>query len=234
MKSKKKIDRNKLYFENVSGRILVKYSGELNGSSFNCINLNDCVVFVFDITSQLIIEKCNRCKFYLGPVKFALYVRNSNDCTVNSLSTQLRMRNCVNLTMHSFTRTCASLEECKHLRLGVCRFNYLQLKEQLDRSELDQNINSIFTPIDFICEGQKDTLYKIIIDDESKIEKFLIEGQNDDCPDPFKLPVVYSLLPAIENAIKKKAEEIQEEEAKRKAEKEEKANEDPSISKTSI
>ena len=64
----------------MDGETLVKKPGDLEGSMFKINDLKNCNVFIFDHTSQMTIDRCEDCIFVIGPVKNAIFIRDSKRC----------------------------------------------------------------------------------------------------------------------------------------------------------
>lgn len=65
---------------------------QVRGYDFSCDNLVDCDVFILDFSSQVQIDDCKNCRFFIGPVDGSFFVRNSTNCTFTVACRQFRAR----------------------------------------------------------------------------------------------------------------------------------------------
>lgn len=83
IKTKKKLKREDFMFVSKTGETLTKKPGDINGIDFKIKDLHDCVVYLFDHTAQIQIDKCTNTKFFIGPIKGSIFVRDCKDCEIS-------------------------------------------------------------------------------------------------------------------------------------------------------
>ena len=69
-------------FKEQSEQVLVKKPGDINGIDFMIRDLEKCIVVILDHTAQIQIDRCNNTKFFIGPIKSSVFVRNCDNCEV--------------------------------------------------------------------------------------------------------------------------------------------------------
>ena len=79
-------------FKDKEGEVLTKNPGAIDGIQFAIKDLKDCEVYLMDHMAQITIDRCTGCKFYIGPVKASIFVRDCSDCTVTVACQQFRCR----------------------------------------------------------------------------------------------------------------------------------------------
>jgi len=56
--------------------------GDINGIEFMIKDLSYCNVILLDHIASLTIDRCNNTKFYIGPIKSSIFVRDCQNCDV--------------------------------------------------------------------------------------------------------------------------------------------------------
>ena len=116
--------------------VKVYRTGELDGYDVTfkgCVNTD---VYILDITSQVQIDDCSNCRFFIAPCSGSVFIRDCTNLRVAVCTSQLRLRDCIDCTLMVFVRRRSVLEACK--RISLCRWNvgYFQLSRQMSRSSL--------------------------------------------------------------------------------------------------
>ena len=57
-------------------------------------NCTDCSIYLFDYLNTVTIDDCKNCKFFFGPNKGSLFIRDTSDCIVVGACGQFRTRDC--------------------------------------------------------------------------------------------------------------------------------------------
>jgi protein XRP2 len=84
---------------NEEGVFFVKHSGEIMGQQFIVESCHNCNIFLLDHLASLTLDNCTNCFVVTGPVASSLFMRDSRDCTLITVSQQIRLRNCANISM---------------------------------------------------------------------------------------------------------------------------------------
>ena len=79
---KKKLNKEDFMFKNKRGERLVKLPGDVNGIDFMIKDLESCTVIILDHTAQITVDRCKNTKFFIGPVKASIFLRDCENCEV--------------------------------------------------------------------------------------------------------------------------------------------------------
>ena len=93
VQTKKKLNKDDFIFKNRTNELLIKEPGHINGIEFRMKELHDCIVHLFDHTAVITIDKCTNTKFFIGPVKGSIFIRDCTDCEISVACSQFRSRN---------------------------------------------------------------------------------------------------------------------------------------------
>ena len=80
IKNKKKLNKEDFMFKEKRGERLVKMPGEVNGLDFKIKDLDSCTVIILDHTAQITIDRCKNTKFFIGPIKGSIFIRDCENC----------------------------------------------------------------------------------------------------------------------------------------------------------
>ena len=56
--------------------------GDINGIEFMIKDLDNCTVILLDHIAQLTVDRCKNTKFYSGPVKSSIFLRDCENCEI--------------------------------------------------------------------------------------------------------------------------------------------------------
>jgi protein XRP2 len=56
--------------------------GEVNGLDFKIKDLDGCTVIILDHTAQITVDRCKNTKFFFGPIKASIFLRDCENCEV--------------------------------------------------------------------------------------------------------------------------------------------------------
>lgn len=101
--AKKKFNRADFMFKKEEGKTLSKKPGDINGMQFKIADLENCTVFLVDHLADITIDRCKNTKFYIGPVKASLFIRDCENCEVTISCQQFRCRDLKNSTLYLYT-----------------------------------------------------------------------------------------------------------------------------------
>lgn len=108
---RKKLRREDFMFQNMNGRLMYKPPGSIirndsgAGNCFSLRNLENCWVYLHDMTGQIFVDELKNCMVHIGPCSSSIFVRTCTDCKFVLSCQQLRMRDDTNCTimLHSNT-----------------------------------------------------------------------------------------------------------------------------------
>jgi len=88
-----------------NNEVFVRKPGSIAGQQVNLEYLEDCEVYVCDVTAQVFVDFCKRCTVLLGPCESSVYVRDCEDCIFWVAAQQLRTNNCTSCTFYLYSKT---------------------------------------------------------------------------------------------------------------------------------
>jgi len=60
----------------------VKMPGDINGIEFMIKDLENCTVILLDHIAAVTVDRCKNTKFYIGPIKSSIFVRDCQNCEI--------------------------------------------------------------------------------------------------------------------------------------------------------
>ena len=78
-------------WKSLQDQMLVKVPGDINGIDFMIKDLENCTVMLLDHTAQIQVDRCKNTKFFIGPVKASLFIRNCDSCEVTVCCSQYKV-----------------------------------------------------------------------------------------------------------------------------------------------
>ena len=96
---------------------------------FKIADLENCTVYLIDHLAEITIDRCKNTKFYIGPVKSSLFIRDCEDCSVTISCSQFRCRDLKNSTLNLFTPNEPIIESSSGLTFAPYNMKYGLLKE---------------------------------------------------------------------------------------------------------
>ena len=122
--AKKKLSRKELIFEKSEGLTLIKHPGIIDGRQFMIRDLKDCTVYLYDHFSQITVDRCEGCKFFIGPVKASIFIRDCKNCEITVACGQFRCRDLYDSTLYLYTTSDTTIESSDNLNVGPYNFVY--------------------------------------------------------------------------------------------------------------
>lgn len=116
-------------FKKEDGKTLSKKPGDINGMQFKIADLENCTVFLMDHLAEITIDRCKNTKFYIGPVKSSLFIRDCENCEVTISCSQFRCRDLKNSSLNLFTPNEPIIESSSDLTFAPYNLKYGLLKE---------------------------------------------------------------------------------------------------------
>lgn len=114
--------------ENKKGETIVKLPDSINGNQYIIQNLEDCFVYIFDHTAIVTVDDCKNCRFFIGPCKGSIFIRNCNDCNFAIICQQFRTRDCKRITTFLSCATQPIIEASTSMRFACLSVNYKDLE----------------------------------------------------------------------------------------------------------
>jgi len=124
---KKKLNKADFTFKDKKSETLIKRPGDINGIEFMIKDLEGCTVILLDHSAQITIDRCTNTKFYIGPVKAAIFVRDCNKCEITVCSSQFRCRNLKESLVYLYTPNDPIIEDSSELVFAPYNMGYPEL-----------------------------------------------------------------------------------------------------------
>ncbi|CAL1132426.1 unnamed protein product [Cladocopium goreaui] len=77
--------------------VLIRKDGSLSSmgpQSLQIEELDDCEVYICEVTNTIFVDECKRCAMLIGPCETSVFVRDCEDCVFWIAAQQLRTRGC--------------------------------------------------------------------------------------------------------------------------------------------
>ncbi|KAI8807365.1 tubulin binding cofactor C-domain-containing protein [Cladochytrium replicatum] len=110
-------------------------------------------VFIFDCSSQVTVDACSDCFMFIGPCCGSIFLRSCRDCVVVCIAQQLRLRECKNMNIFTFSSSHPVLESSFSIQFRCFRYSYSGLEEQLRSAGLSIFRNEWSNIYDFTASG---------------------------------------------------------------------------------
>lgn len=112
-------------------------------------NLENCIVYLMDISESVTIDECKDCKFLVSPVGGPVFLRNCKNCNFVIACHQFRTRECASCKIKLFCSTKPIIEDSKDLQFGCYDYYDVNLKSQFYNEEISIYTNSWSEIYDF-------------------------------------------------------------------------------------
>jgi len=109
-------------FKSLNNETCVKKPGDINGIDFMIKDLENCTVVLLDHVAQLQVDRCKNCKFYFGPIKASIFIRNCDGCELAVACSQFRCRDLTNSTIYLYTPNDPIVESSSGLTFAPYNF----------------------------------------------------------------------------------------------------------------
>ena len=116
--------------------MLVKMPGDINGIDFMIKDLNDCTVMLLDHMAQVMVDRCKNTKFYIGPIKSSIFLRDCENCEIAVSCTQFRCRDLYNSKLFLYTPNDPIIESSNGLTIGPYNFKYSELENHANAANI--------------------------------------------------------------------------------------------------
>ena len=144
-----KLDINDFMFRGRSGETLVKPPGAVGGQQFIIEDCVDCDLFVLDWSATVSVDRCSRCRLFIGPCESSVFLRNCDDIRAVVACKQFRTRDVDRLDVLLLTTSQPSVEATSEARFGCFSVHYAGLDEQLHKAGLSPFNNRWAEPYNF-------------------------------------------------------------------------------------
>lgn len=95
------------------------------------------------------IDDCKDCKFFIGPTKGSIFLRDSENCVIVSASGQFRTRDCVKIDAFIHCDSQPIIESTTNFRVSCFQYYYDELEDQFEKADLSPFNNLWYNIHDF-------------------------------------------------------------------------------------
>ncbi|KAJ1626288.1 tubulin binding cofactor C-domain-containing protein [Pavlovales sp. CCMP2436] len=128
----KKLDPKDFMCLGRQGEVFVKKPGSVAGQQFVIADCVDCDIFVCDHCEMVTIDRCQRCRIFIGPCESSIFVRNCVDIKLVASCRQFRTRDCKQLDVLMHCVSQPSIETSSAVRFGCLQYFYFALPAQFE------------------------------------------------------------------------------------------------------
>ena len=136
IKNKKKLNKEDFMFKDKKGQRLVKLSGEINGIDFVIKDIDNCTIMLLDHSAQITIDRCQNTKFFIGPIKGSIFIRDCHNCEFTVSCSQFRCRKLTKSQIWLYTPNEPIVESSSELVFAPYNFKYSYLKQHVEAASL--------------------------------------------------------------------------------------------------
>ena len=116
---RKVLDIKDYMFSKRSGETLVKLPGAVGGQQFIIEECDDCDIFLLDWSAAVTIDRCKRCRLFIGPCESSVFVRNCEDIRAVVACQQFRTRDVHKLDVLLLSPSQPSIEATTEVPTGA-------------------------------------------------------------------------------------------------------------------
>lgn len=132
---------NPFQLANRKDEIIIRKPGSVKGQQVNLDSLEQCEVYVCDVTAQTFVDLCKGCVVLVAPCESSVFVRDCEDCTFFLACQQLRTRDCKRCTFHLYSKTEPIIETSQDLSFAPWTARYPGCSEQFATAKFDSERN---------------------------------------------------------------------------------------------
>lgn len=114
----------------------MKMQGEINGLDFKIKDIDGCTIILLDHSAAITIDKCKNTKFYIGPIKTSIFIRDCSNCEFTVSCSQFRCRNLTNSSIWLYTPNEPIVESSSELVFAPYNWRYSYLKQHVNEASL--------------------------------------------------------------------------------------------------
>ena len=140
MNNKPKVDRTKFMIQDKKNEIVIKKTGDVDGSNFKIRKVDNCTIYLLDWTNGMFIDDCTNCKIIVGPCDGALFIRTSQNCEISAVCKQLRFRDCRNIRIFTYCPSDPVVENSSLVHFAPYNASFPRLKELFVKGKFSESI----------------------------------------------------------------------------------------------
>ena len=162
-------------FHDRRGETLIKLPKTINEQVFNINKLEDCTVYILDITVSIYVDDCNNCHFYIAPVIDSFFIRNSNNCVCSVACKQLRVKNCNDATFFLYSVADPHIEASFDTKFAPYNFAYPNQHEDFKKVGFNTGENRWCKVFDH-SSSSGDGHFSLLPPSQFKTEEKVLQG----------------------------------------------------------
>jgi Tubulin binding cofactor C len=129
-------------FKDRKGETLTKMPRSINEQVFNAQRLENCIVYILDVSETIYVDDCVDCTFYVAPVRGSFYIRDSRRCVCSVACKQLRTKNCTDVTFFLYSVSDPHIELSFDMKFAPYNFAYPNQHADFKRVGFNVNENN--------------------------------------------------------------------------------------------
>ena len=98
--------------------------GDINGIDFKIVDLENCTVVILDHTAQITVDRCKNTKFFIGPIKASIFLRDCENCEITVSCCQFRCRDLKDSKVYVYTPNDPIVESSSNLTFAPFNLKY--------------------------------------------------------------------------------------------------------------
>ena len=147
-------NRLKYIIQDKTGETVYKHYGDLNGTDFKIRKNKNSTIYILDYSNGMFVDDCEDCKIITGPITGSIFIRTCKNCTICTIATQVRFRDCENLKVFTYVKTDPAVENSFNIFFAPYNVFFPHLSELFQTAKFDKNeANHIGTPYDFTVDA---------------------------------------------------------------------------------
>ena len=147
-------NRLKYIIQDKDGETVYKHYGDLNGTDFKIRKNKNSTIYILDYSNGMFVDDCEDCKIITGPITGSIFIRTCKNCTICTIATQVRFRDCENLKVFTYVKTDPAVENSFNIFFAPYNVFFPHLRELFQTAKFDKNEpNHIGTPYDFTVDA---------------------------------------------------------------------------------
>lgn len=117
----------------------VKKPGDVDGQPFDIADCEGSSLVVMDVSDQVQIDSCKKCRIFIGACSSAMFIRNCEDCVFYTCCQQLRLRDVTRCTFYIYSYAEVHIEFTNNVMFAPFNGGYPEQAAHLQR--IGHNVN---------------------------------------------------------------------------------------------
>lgn len=177
--------------------VLIRKAGSLSSmgpQSLQIEELDDCEVYICEVTNTIFVDECKRCAMLIGPCETSVFVRDCEDCVFWIAAQQLRTRGCKRCKFFLYSKTEPVIEASQDLAFAPWSASYPCAKAHFQQFGFNPEVNLWNAIFDFSGKTGTSNWRILGLEEVSHISVELEDPPPKPSPDDPAAPVTYEVL----------------------------------------